>query len=45
MLHFLDADYIRILFVDPLGRLMLIGATVMQILGAVIIWRIVSIKV
>ncbi len=45
MLHFLDPDYIKILFVQPLGQMMLIAAGIMQIVGGFIIWRIVSIKV
>lgn len=45
MLHFIDPDYINILFVDRLGQLLLIVAAVMQALGALIVWRIVKIKV
>ena len=35
MLHLLDPDYIKILFVEPLGQMMLIVAGVMQVVGAV----------
>jgi tight adherence protein B len=45
MLHFLDPDYIRLLFVDRIGQMMLVVAALMQIMGALIIWKIVSIKV
>lgn len=45
MLHVMDPEYIRLLFVDRLGQFMLIAAGVMQMLGALIVWRIVSIKV
>ncbi|MGO8792458.1 MAG: type II secretion system F family protein [Terriglobia bacterium] len=45
MLHFLDPEYIKLLFTDHLGKIMLIVAAAMQILGAFIIWRIVQIKV
>jgi tight adherence protein B len=45
LLHVLDPDYVNVLFVDRLGQLMLIAAAVMQILGAIIVWRIVQIKV
>ncbi len=45
MLHFLDPEYVKLLFTDRLGQLMLIIAGAMQILGGFIIWRIVQIKV
>jgi tight adherence protein B len=45
MLHFLDPDYLNLLFDDRLGRLMLITAASMQTIGAFIVWRIVKIKV
>jgi tight adherence protein B len=45
LLHVLDPDYLKVLFVDRLGQLMLITAAVMQTLGAFIVWRIVKIKV
>lgn len=45
MLHFLDPDYLNLLFDDRLGRLMLIIAASMQTIGAFIVWRIVKIKV
>ena len=45
MLHVIDPEYVNVLFVDRMGQLMLIMAAVMQVLGAIIVWRIVKIKV
>ncbi len=44
-LHVIDPDYVNVLFVNRIGQIMLILAGVMQVLGAIIIWRIVQIKV
>lgn len=41
----LNADYVMPLFTDPMGRKMLAGAVVMQLLGAIVIKKIVNIKV
>lgn len=41
----LNADYVSLLFSDPLGNQMLAGAVVMQLIGAMVIKKIVSIKV
>jgi tight adherence protein B len=45
LLHVLDPDYVNLLFADRLGQLMLITAAILQTLGAVMVWRIVKIKV
>jgi tight adherence protein B len=45
MLHLIDPEYINELFVNRVGQIMLIVSAVMQTLGGIIIWRIVSIKV
>jgi tight adherence protein B len=45
LLHLIDPDYVDLLFVDRLGQLMLIIAAIMQLLGGIIVWRIVQIKV
>jgi tight adherence protein B len=45
ILHFIDPDYVRVLFEDRLGQYLLLTAAVMQILGGIIVWRIVQIKV
>jgi tight adherence protein B len=41
----LNPDYIMTLFTDPMGKKMLAGAIVMQILGALFIRKIINIKV
>ncbi len=45
MLQVINPDYVDLLFTDRLGQIMLITAALMQTLGAIIIWRIVKIKV
>jgi tight adherence protein B len=42
---YLNPDYAMLLFTDPLGRKMLAGALVMQLLGALAIRKIIQIKV
>jgi tight adherence protein B len=44
-LYFLNPDYVMLLFDDPLGQKMLAGGVVLQILGALVIRKIVTIKV
>jgi tight adherence protein B len=44
MLH-IKPDYISLLWTDPLGIKMAVGALVLQILGAIVIKKIVNIKV
>lgn len=41
----LNPNYIMVLFTDPMGKQMLFGAIVMQVLGALVIRKIVNIKV
>ncbi|HEV2968403.1 MAG TPA: type II secretion system F family protein [Pirellulales bacterium] len=41
----LNPDYAMLLFTDPMGKMMLAGAIVMQILGALVIRKIVNIRV
>ena len=42
----LNPDYIRVLFVDPTGRMMLFVAGGMQdLFGWILLWRIVNIDV
>jgi len=41
----LNPDYVNILFTDPMGKQMLAGGIVMQIFGALVIRKIVNIKV
>lgn len=45
VMYFLNPDYCRILFTDPMGHKMLAGTVVMQILGALVIKKIIAIKV
>jgi tight adherence protein B len=44
-LYFLNPDYVMLLFDDPLGQKMLAGGVVLQVLGALVIRKIVTIKV
>jgi tight adherence protein B len=41
----LNHDYVMLLFEDPMGKKMLLGAIIMQVLGALVIRKIVNIKV
>jgi len=41
----LNYDYIMLLFEDPLGQKMLVGAIIMQLIGAFVIKKIIDIKV
>ena len=43
--YYMNPDYMMLLFTDPLGRKMIAGAVVLQILGAIVIKKIVNIKV
>lgn len=45
MLQGVNPDYVNLLFTDPWGTYMLIGAALMQIIGAALLWKIVSIEV
>ncbi|MBN1911419.1 MAG: type II secretion system F family protein [Pirellulales bacterium] len=41
----MNPDYVMVLFTDPLGKKMLAGAVFLQIIGALVIRKIVNIKV
>jgi tight adherence protein B len=41
----LNPEYVKVLFTDPMGKKMLMVAVIMQILGALVIRKIVNIKV
>jgi len=41
----LNPDYVMPLFTDPMGRKMLAGGVIMQLLGAIVIRKIINIKV
>jgi tight adherence protein B len=45
VVYALNPSYVMLLFTEPLGQKMLGGAIVMQILGAIVIRRIVNIKI
>ena len=45
VVYHLNPDYIMLLFTDALGRKMIAGAAVLQVLGAICIKKIVNIKV
>ena len=45
VMYYLNPDYCTVLFTDPLGHKMLAAAVVMQIVGAIVIKKIISIKV
>ncbi len=42
---YLNPDYVMVLFTDPMGKKMLAGGVIMQVLGALVIRKIVNIKV
>ncbi len=44
-LRVLNPDYINLLFTDPWGPYMLGGAALLQILGSLMLWKIVNIEV
>jgi tight adherence protein B len=43
--YYLNPDYVMLLFTDPMGHKMLAGAVILQIIGALVIRKIVNIKV
>ena len=45
VLWYLNPEYSMKLFTDPMGHQMLAGAVILQILGALVIRKIVNIKV
>jgi tight adherence protein B len=45
VMEFLNPDYIKPLWTDPIGPIMLAGAVGLQIIGSLVIWKIVQIKV
>jgi tight adherence protein B len=40
-----NPDYVMVLFTDPIGKVLMAGAVVMQLLGAFVIKKIITIKV
>ena len=45
LMRTVNPDYVMPLFTDVIGRYMLAGAILMQILGSFVLWKIVNIKV
>jgi tight adherence protein B len=45
VMYYLNPNYSMTLFTDPMGHQMLVGAVILQILGAIVIKKIVNIKV
>jgi tight adherence protein B len=43
--YYLNPDYVMPLFTDPMGKQMLVGGIVMQFIGALVIRKIINIKV
>jgi len=41
----LNQEYVMVLFTDPMGNQMLAGACVLQVVGALVIRKIINIKV
>jgi tight adherence protein B len=44
-LQLVNPDYTKILFVDPLGPPILAGAAMLQVIGSIILWKIIHIEV
>jgi len=45
LLRFLNPDYVMLLFNDPLGRKMLGVACTLQLIGSMVLWKVVHIEV
>ena len=45
MMRLLNPDYVNLLFTDPWGPFMLGGAALLQVIGSIMLWRIVQIEV
>jgi tight adherence protein B len=45
MMNFLNPEYVGVLWTDPLGPIMLGIAAGLQIIGSLVIWKIVHIEV
>lgn len=43
--YYLNPEYVSVLFTDPMGKKMLAGGVILQVLGALVIRKIVNIKV
>jgi tight adherence protein B len=45
LLNMINPDYTRLLFSDPVGNYMLVGAALLQLSGCAMLWKIVQIEV
>jgi tight adherence protein B len=45
LMRMVNPDYVNVLFTDPMGPYMLGAAALLQIVGSVVLWRIVNIQV
>lgn len=45
VLRVIAADYVTTLFVDRIGQIVLVIAGILQVIGSIVIWKIVQIKV
>lgn len=45
MLFIVNPAYLEVLMIDPLGIRLVIGALVMMVIGAILMWRIIDIRV
>jgi tight adherence protein B len=45
LIYMLNAEYMSILFTEPVGRFLIAGALVLQVIGFIVIRRIVDIEV
>jgi tight adherence protein B len=45
LMRTINPEYVMPLFTDVIGRYMLAGAVLLQIVGSIVLWRIVNIKV
>jgi Flp pilus assembly protein TadB len=41
----INPEYMKIIYTDPLGPRVLIMAGILQVLGALLLWRIINIEV
>jgi tight adherence protein B len=44
-IYFLNPNYITILFIEPAGRIMLISASILMIVGTIVMKKLINIKV
>jgi tight adherence protein B len=45
LMRAMNPGYVKVLFEDPLGLKMLAGAGILQVIGSLLLWKIVQIEV